>query len=115
RGTDGERERSVGEERLVEVADVVGDHAGAGGRQAVDRVDEGEARGGALGEDELGAGGEVVDDLEQRRALVAAAPATARVGGDGDRGQVAGRLRARGVIDAVGDDAHHRAGAVVPA
>src|SRR5204862_425064 len=65
-------------------------------------------RGEALGEEELGAGREIMDDLEQRRALVAAARAAARIGGDGDRGQVASRLRVGGMIDAGRDHADDR-------
>ncbi len=61
---------AVLEERLFEVGDVVGDHPGAGRRQRPDVGGEGEFPGERGGEGERGAGGEVVDDLGHRPALV---------------------------------------------
>ena len=67
------RHHAVLEERLVEIADVVDDHLGAGGGERENAVGKVllAVEGGIEGE--AGAGGDVVDDLHHRAALVGAA------------------------------------------
>ena len=71
---DGVREHRVGEERLLEVSDVVDDDVGATlallVRQLADVVGEVEYPGVSSGEAELGAGSDVVRDLQHRSTLV---------------------------------------------
>ena len=61
--------RPVLEERLAEEAEIVDDDVGAGGGQALDRLDEGEVALDAAGEQQLGARRQVVDDLQHRPSL----------------------------------------------
>src|SRR5262249_2562023 len=110
---------AVLEERLVEGADVVDDHRGAGVGQVPDALGEGRLAAGRGGEREPGAGGDVVDDLQHRPALVAAVGGGVRqhvdVVGEVAAGHVVGRAAHGGVaVVAVGEDAHGLPGAVEP-
>ncbi len=110
RRTHRRRDRPVLEVRLAEEPEIVDDHVGARGGEALDRLDHPEAVGDAR-EEERRARRDVVHDLEQRGTLVAAAT-PARAGGNGHGGQVAALLRLLQVVDAVGDDADDHAAAV---
>ena len=100
-GLDGGGQRPVLEERLIEEAEIVDDDVRACRGEAAHRIFEGQLAVAAAREEEARARRQVVDDLEERRALVATAPRTPRVGGDGDGRQVARRLRLRDMVDAV--------------
>ncbi len=97
------------ERRLVEVDDVVDDDVAAGCGQVEDVLREARLTGEGGRETEARTGCEVVDDLEHRRALVAAARLA---GQDVDRRrQVAACLQRSQRIDTVGEhaDLHPRA------
>src|SRR5439155_6752616 len=98
-------ERAGLEERLLEEAEVVDDHVRAGGRQTSDGVDERHLAGAAAREEQPRAWRQVVDDLEERGALVAAASLAAGIGGDRDGWQIARGTSLRGMVHAVRDDA----------
>lgn len=120
-------DRALLEEGLREVDDIVDDRPRAGGVQAPDVVGERRQAGEGGGEGERGAGGEVVDDLGHRPALVAAGGfrvvqhvhRPGRAAGVAGAGQVAagdvprGARRRRGVaVERVGEDADRDPGAV---
>jgi len=90
RGLDRGAHRAVLEERLVEEAEVVDQDVRAGGGQAPHGVDEGHLAVAPAGEEEPGAGRQVVNDLQQRGSLVAASPPASRVVGHRDQREIAG-------------------------
>ena len=100
---------TVLEERLAEEAEVVHDHVGARGEQAFDRSDHLEAVGRPC-EEQLRTRRDVVHDLEQRDALVAAAPRAAVR--DGHVAEIAALQRLPQAVDAVGDDTDDHPAAV---
>src|SRR5206468_1665786 len=81
--------------------------------EAIDRVDERETAREAARKQEAGAWGEIVDDLEKGRPLIALPRATPGVRRDDHFRKVRRRLRGRHAVDAIRDHTHRHPAPVV--
>src|SRR5207247_5878286 len=106
----GRRSRgAVLKRRLYEIKHVVDDDVAAGGAQSADVVREAPDAVESRGEVQLRARGEVVDDLEDRRAFVAGARLARQ---HYHRTEIVARLARREIRDAVREDADLHAGSI---